>query len=433
MNSSLSRKKVLMLILSLSCLLPITLNINALEVTAAAEDIKIGFTWINGPTSSPELYDVGYNHAVEMGGQIEHRSYGWGDLTSNWQYLMEWKTTYLDTHPELASSVSIAVINSNTTNLPANITIERYTTPPAPDSNVTRFNDPFIIEQLQNFTDFVVSLIPDLQYISYGAEINDYFETFYDFESEYLTSSAMLDDYIDLCENMYDYIQNNYPNITVLTIFRNQRAEVDIKVIEEILPSFVNTCDVYAFSARIFTTPQGYLAQLTTSGIINRVQEFVDLCGDKKFAITNMYMISEARAGGGGLYQASFVSAFFQLTDEYSEKLEFLCWYTLFDYPPGYLQTIVNPYLEIHSTAGLLTLNGDPKPAYYQWINEMKARNRIPSYTTTWKIVVASLILAAIIAFITFTFVMEGLDFSKEKESDEPEVITFTKKKEKKK
>ena len=94
----------------------------------------------------------------------------------------------------------------------------------------------------------------------------------------------------------------------------------------------------------------------------------------------------------------------------------------IYDYPSGYLSLVYSPLLEPHSTAGLCTHAGDPKVAYFSWIEEMRAMGRLPNYLMPWKIGVGILILVAISGFLVYAYVMEGIQFRKELDKDKEEV-----------
>lgn len=396
--------------------------ISATQVEAADGPYpKIGFTWINGIVGASELIEPGYQKAVEIGAQLEHRDYRWGYLSSTIDPVYEWKKIFVERFEGLEASIAIGVIDDNYTSFPSGYNYSRYLTIPLPSANITRFNDPLIIEELKNTTDVILGDIGNFSYISFGNNINSFFETYFDYTSKNMTSTAMLSDYADLCEQMYDYVKANYPEVKVLTIFRNQIA-IDSFNIEGIIDWFNNSCDIYAMNGRIFTTEDGFLEYLTETEIIQRFKNFIDLTGTKKFAITNTFTISASSASGSEAYQANYIHTLFKLVNQYSDKMEFLCWYRFYDFPPGYLGMIYNPYLEAQRTSGLLTCNGDHKLGYFAWIEEMEALNRIPTYTTTWKTVVYSLSITVIGGFIIYAIVMEGIEFYNETKEPKEEI-----------
>ncbi len=379
---------------------------------AYGENVKIGFSWINGLVGATELTNIGYTKALEIGCQIEHREYRWDYLNLTLNQLYEWSEIYLKNYPQIESSLSMGVISGNTTALPITYNFTRYTslTP-----GLLRFNDTAIVEDLKNMTDSIMEVI-DLDYISFGSEINGFFETYYDYETKNLTNTVMLVDYVDLCEQMYDYVHAKYPSVKIFTVFRYQPTS-DIKKIEAIVNSFNDTCDFFGLSTRVFTNDFGLLASLNQTEVIGRFSSFANIT-DKNFAITNAYTISDSRAGGSEYYQANFVRYLFDVIELYENRLEFVCWYTVFDYPPGYLGMIFSPYLEAHATAGLFTTNGDPKMSYYAWLEEMQAAGRLEDHKMPWKIGVSALAVAAIIGFVVFASVMEGWDFKKQLDKD---------------
>ncbi len=404
-------KLCIIFVLSLM-IIPLFTDYSFSTVTAEpyGENVKIGFSWINGLVGASELIDPGYVRAVEMGAQIEHRDYRWDFLNLSFTSINEWKELYLNKHPTIEASIAVSVLYGNSTCLPFNIDFESYT---EITGTTLRFNDTSIVHELKLITDDIMAVL-DPTYISFGSEVNGFFETFYDYEEDNLTNTVMLEDYVDLCEQLYDYVKTNYPTVKVLTIFRYQPPE-DIKNIEKLQPYFTNCCDIFGVSARIFTDTYGYNSMLDEAGVLERYSSFANL-SSKKFAITNAYTISDSRAGGSEYYQESYVRYLFNVIKQYEAKLEFLCWYTIYDYPPGYLSTFVSPFLEVHATAGLLTHNGDLKRSYYAWIDEMLEMGRLPDYRLPWKKAVGSLTIIAVFGFMTYAYVMEGLQFRKEEE-----------------
>ncbi|NHJ39682.1 MAG: hypothetical protein FK731_06575 [Asgard group archaeon] len=381
-----------------------------------AEDVKIGFTAINGLIGASEMTDMGYAKAKEMGCQIEHREYRWDFLNLTLTPILEWDQLYLNRYPEFSKSLALSIISSNSSALPIDYNFQSYTNA---SEAIVRFNDTAVVEPLKKFANLLIGGM-ELDYVSFGNEINGFFETYFDYETETMNNTVMLMDYIDLCEQMYDFVKTNYSDTKVLTIFRYQ-PPIDLINIEAIISLFNNTCDIFAISSRIFTDNFGYLTQLDESGVLERYSSFANLTS-KKIAITNTYTISDSRAGSSEYYQASFVKHLFNFIELYDDKLEFVCWYSIFDYPPGYLSAYFSPFLEVHATAGLFTPTGDPKMSSFAWLDEMQAAGRLPNYWKTWKIAVGSLVIAAVIGFVIFVYVMEGLpEFKKKIEDEEKE------------
>jgi len=391
-------------------------------VESYGENVKIGFSMINGLNGATEFIDAGYQRAIEMGAQIEHRDYGWNHLNVTLTPLVEWQEFYLSKYPQLNSSLAINMIYSNTTTFAYPLDFTFYSTP---GEATIRFNDTAVVNSLRNLTIRIMEII-DLDYISYGTEINGIFESFFDYSSSIMTNTVMLDDYVDLCEQLYDFVKTNYSDTQVLSIFRYQ-APFDLKNIEPIIDNFDNACDIFGLSCRVFTNEIGGLAFLNESTVLEKFTNFTSLT-TKNFAITNIYTISDSRHGGSAAYQGEFVRYLFNVIENYENDLEFLCWYTVYDYPTGYLSMIYSPLLEPHSTAGLCTNNGDPKVAYFTWIEEMRAMGRLPNYLMPWKIGVGVTILVAISGFLVYAYVMEGIQFRKELDKDkveEPKEISF--------
>ena len=412
------KSQVAVSVIIISLILPIfaQFTTGAPVVESYGENVKIGFSMINGMNGATEFIDAGYQKAIEMGAQIEHRDYGWDHLNYTLTPIIEWQEFYLSKYPQLNTSLAINVIYSNTTTFAYPFNFTFYSTPAEAS---TRFNDTAVVNTLRNLTIDIMEII-DLDYISYGSEINGIFESFFNYSSSLMTNTVMLDDYVDLCEQLYDFVKTNYSDTQVLSIFRYQ-APFDLKNIEPIIDSFDNACDIYGISCRVFTNQIGGLAFLNESETLERFSNFTSLI-TKNFAITNIYTISDSRHGGSFAYQGEFVRYLFNVVENYENDLEFLCWYTIYDYPSGYLSLVYSPLLEPHSTAGLCTLAGDPKVAYFTWIEEMRAMGRLPNYYMPWKIGVGVLILVAISGFLVYAYVMEGIQFRKVTDEDKEEI-----------
>ncbi|MBK5112930.1 MAG: hypothetical protein KGD59_14580 [Candidatus Heimdallarchaeota archaeon] len=410
-------------------LLPIfaQFSVGTFETEAYGENVKIGFSMINGLNGATEFIDAGYQRALEMGAQIEHRDYGWDHLNYTLTPIIEWKEFYLSKYPQLNTSLAINVIYSNSTTFAYPFSFTSYNTP---GEAATRFNDTAVVNTLRNLTVDIMEII-DLDYISYGTEVNGFFESLFNYTDSSITNTVMLDDYIDLCEQLYEFVKTNYSDTQVLTIFRYQPV-FDIENIEPIISRFDNTCDIYGLSCRIFTDDIGRLAFLNETEVLERFTDFTSLTS-KNFAITNIYTISDSRHGGSPAYQGEFVRYLFNVIENYENDLEFICWYQIYDYPTGYLSLIYSPLLEPHSTAGLCTHNGDPKVSYYTWIEEMRAMGRLTNYLMPWKIGIGVTILIAISGFLVYAYVMEGIQFRKDLDKDKvveeeaPKEISFEK------
>lgn len=388
-----------------------------------AEDVKIGFTAINGLIGASEMTDMGYAKAKDMGCQLEHREYRWDFLNLTITPVLEWDQLYLDRYPEFSKSLALSIISGNSSALPIIYEFKSYTN----TSEATiRFNDTAVVNSLKEFTNSLITGL-ELDYISFGSEINGFFETYFDYETETMNNTAMLIDYIDLCEQMYDFVKINHTDTKVLTIFRYQPPS-DLINIESLIHLFNNTCDIFGISSRIFTDDLGYLNLLDELEVFKRYTSFTNLTS-KKIAITNTYTISDSRAGSSEYYQANFVRYLFNFIELYDDRVEFVCWYSIFDYPPGYLSAYFSPFLEVHATAGLFSPSGDPKMSYYAWIEEMQAAGRLQNYWKAWKIAVGSLVIAAVVGFMVFAYVMEGLpEFKKKLEGTEEETKEKTEK-----
>ncbi|NHK32849.1 MAG: hypothetical protein FK730_15990 [Asgard group archaeon] len=380
-----------------------------------AEDVKFGFTAINGLIGASEMTDMGYAKAKDIGCQLEHREYRWDFLNLTITPVLEWDQLYLDRYPEFSKSLALSVISSNSSALPIKYEFESYTN--ASEATI-RFNDTAVLNSLKKFSDVLITEL-ELDYISFGNEINGFFETYFDYESETMNNTVMLNDYIDLCEQMYNFVKLNHTETKVLTIFRYQ-PPIDIINIESMIHLFNDTCDIFGVSNRIFTDDFGYLSILDESGVLERYSSFTNLTS-KKIAITNTYTISDSRAGSSEYYQANFIRHLFNFIELYDDRVEFVCWYSIFDYPPGYLSAYYSPFLEVHATAGLFSPSGDQKMSYYAWIEEMQAAGRLQDYWKAWKIAVGSLVFAAVVGFMIFAFVMEDLPELKKRmaETDE--------------
>jgi hypothetical protein len=400
------------------------LYLNKVSVNGALQNnganTKIGFAWLNNPLGGSETAGFAYAKAVEMGGEIEHRDYSWRSLEATLGQLYEWDY-YLDANPEMNSSLAISVINNNVSAVPYDIDFYSYKETNLNDSALIRLNSSLIVERLQNYTDYAINQMSSLSYISFGTEINVYFETLLE-----ENSTVMLEDYADLYAKMYEYITTNYTSLRVMVDFRYQLPS-DYHTTEAVIDYFKDSVDLFGMSAKIMTTEAETLMPLVNDAIYQRVLNFTSLIGTKPFAITNIYTISDILQGSSESYQASYVSSALDLVARFDDELEFLCWFTLYDYPPGYLGMIINPIYEPQRTAGLVSHTGEVKKAYFVWINKMRALGRIPDFYAPWKITISSIALAGIVGFVGYVCIAEFYPKIKERRSQEPvpKEITF--------
>ena len=422
----LQKSKTLRFTLIVAILIPISfvsINVQA-DHQLQGSYTKIGFTWVNSVGGVSELAAMGYAKAAEMGCQIEHRDYSWLLLDQSYIQVYEWIQVFMAEFPEMDVSMTIATIMGGFLTIPGNYSIEPYS---EINENVTRINDPRLVSGLKLFTDFMINITGlRMDYLSFGSEINSFFSQFYNYTTKSFDNTVMLDDYADLCEQMYDYVKANHSGIDVLTIYRLQ-TEYDIDLVNSMLDYFDSACDIVGFSTRVFTNNYGYLDQLSYETLENRFTSLASNAYPKKIAITNTYVISDKRAGGSETYQALYVKNLFGVMDVLGDDLEFACWYRVFDFPPGYLGMLVNPYLEVHATAGLLNAAGQSKYAYHIWMEEMSVRGRIPTYYAPWKIAIGAVGLTVVTGFLVFVFVMEGIDSYKDMINEEklPKDPTF--------
>ena len=397
------------------------------ELSTNGPNTKFGISWVNTVGAVQELDVLGYQKASEMAVTVEHRDYSWDSAITSEYSIKQWTQIYLRQYPQIEASMTIAPIFIEQVTL--RVKDEQFT-PYTSQSNLTavlRFNDTRVVTNLKGTFDILYNVWTKekIKYISFGNEINAFFRHYYNDSTSSFTDTQMLEDYSDLCIQMYDYIKDNYSSVRVQTIFRYQLPK-ELEVISALIDYFDDACDLFAISPRIFITNLGEIAQLSYQEIEDRVLAFKSLIGLKKLAVINVFTISEAKANGSGFYQAQLVADLFELARNIGDDLELLTWYRLFDFPPGYV-SIIDPGLESLSTAGLLTFNGDAKLSYFAWIDAMKLLGRIPESLPIATLVISIIILCLIGGFILFVVSIElnkVLKKSTEKE-DEPQTITL--------
>ncbi|MHA1441532.1 MAG: hypothetical protein ACTSPK_06705, partial [Candidatus Heimdallarchaeota archaeon] len=314
------KSKTLRFTLIVAILIPISfisVNVQA-DHQLQGSYTKIGFTWINSVAGVSELARMGYAKAADMGCQIEHRDYSWLLLNQNYIQVYEWVQVFLAEFPDMDVSMTIATIMGGFLTIPGNYSIEPYS---EINENVTRINDPRLVSGLKLFTDFMINITGlRMDYISFGSEINTFFTQFYNYTSNSFDNTVMLEDYADLCEQMYDYVKANHSDIDVLTIYRFQSV-YDIEVVNSMLSYFDSACDIVGLSTRVFTNNFGYLDKLSYDDLEERFKSIALTAYPKKIAITNTYVISDKRAGGSETYQALYVRNLFGVMDVLGDDL----------------------------------------------------------------------------------------------------------------
>lgn len=329
----------------------------------------IGFCWVSAPLSDMALFEEGFAAASAMGCEIEHRQYNWDEIekdktTYDWTAVNQWYTTCV--RYEIVPSIALCPLNSNSMrrNFPK-------------DLEGKPFDDPEVIFRLQKFTELLLQKYPEIAYVSFGNEINYYLKSHEDEVAPYLR----------MCLKMYQYVKENYPRVRVLVIFGFTGMS---KREEDMISQFLPACDVLGISSYhvsvSLTTGEPRLTEEEMRAVLKYC---ITLCGGKRFAIVETAAFSYPDPA----YQARYVHVFFDIIREYENDMEFACWFLTYDWYPGTL-TMIDPFLEQFSSAGLLETDGTPKLSYYAWMEEMSQYKGVsgPSRITAFCLVVVILL-----------------------------------------
>lgn len=307
----------------------------------------VGFCWASTPLSDLTLFEEGIVTAHHLGCEIEHRQYNWNQIEKdkgvyNWNDIDNWYHTCLKY--EIVPSLAVCPVNSNSQM--RNIPLDLQGKP---------FNDPDVILRLTQFTQILLDKYPEIEYVSFGNEINYYLRSHPDDVLPYL----------ELCHHMYAYMKENYPNVPVLVIFGFTGM---IKEEEEMISHFLPACDLVGISTyhACISLESVTPPRLTDQEMREGLEYCINLCSGKRFCIVETCAFSYPDPA----YQVKYIHVFFDVIRDYSQDMEFACWLGTYDGYPGTL-TMMDPFLEQFNTAGLLTPDGTPKASYYAWMEEM--------------------------------------------------------------
>lgn len=309
----------------------------------------VGFCWVSNPLSDLTALDEGFAVAHYLGCQMEHRQYNWNEIEKDknqytWNTVDQWYTTCIKYN--IVPSLAVCPLNSN-----------------SPEKNFPQdlrgkpLDDPDVVVRLQQFTDILLNRYPALLYVSFGNEINYYLRGHWDEVQQYQ----------NLCYRLYQYVKENYPQVTVLVIHGFTGME---KREEDLVQQFLPACDIVGISVYHACIDVSSVSppQLTDKEMRKGLTHCINLCNGKRFSIVETCAFSYPDPQ----YQAQYIHVFFDIIKEYRNKMEFACWFSTYDWYPGTL-TMMNPFLEQFNTSGLLEPDGTPKPAYYAWMEEMSS------------------------------------------------------------
>lgn len=312
----------------------------------------IGFCWITPPFHDHNFEEVGFARAAEMGCSIEHRQMNWADLErihrdplsidfgplESWYRLCE--------RYGMKKSISLCLVNSNTNapSVPAGLEYESL-------------NDSGLVEGFCNFLDAVMERFPDIDYVSFGNEINYHFEGRPD----------EVDEYVDFCRRVGMHFKSRH-DAKVMTIFGFTGISESGRGMVKLFLPFSDLMGISSYDLSLHNMSQ---SQISSDRFADVIDGYVDLLDGKRFAIVEMAAFSSPGVGGSPGYQSRGVRNFFGLCERYRDRMDFACWFSLYDAAPGLLATFA-PFLETFSSAGLLSPGGMPKPSYYEWEDQIQ-------------------------------------------------------------
>jgi len=323
---------------------------------------KLGL-WINPRNADMKYYDEALEHAKEARIQVAHLYAQWGLIEkSSGEY--DWKIPdYILGKFKKNGFEAVAVI-------PIIFTSKLDVMPE--DMTFKSFSDPAFVERFVQFTETFMERYKDtVKYLVIGNEIDIYLYQHPDQASDF----GVL---VEAVANAND--------VPVGT-------EVAIHSVVQ------NTCESLAQKALagdiVFYTFYPMGGNFSFGGDPQKVDEYFaamfDLAGDRKIGVVETSWSSSQSLESSEDMQAAYVREVFRILKENKSRIEFLLWITLHDSTPEecrkaaefFVTGVADEILDDIETMarfsdfmcfiGLRRTDGTPKPAWYQWMEEVEA------------------------------------------------------------
>lgn len=318
------------------------------KATSPTDEPLIGFSGATSALMEQRFRPEILQRMDELGARLEHQYGSWSRIENdkgryNWQPIDQWYADSLKSN--LKTSIYIGPIDMNP---PASM--------PA-DLIGKKFDDPIVLKRFKLFLDKFMDRYPEINYLGLGNEVNTYFRL----------RPAEADSYLRFLRIATKYIRGRYPRVRVYAIIMAS----DLKSADIVFARRVRRAtDLIAFT---YYKPVFYAlnkGKLPIKTIARDFKTFADIAGGEKFIITETAMVSSEFAGGSPDYQVWYLRQMFRMINKYRNRIEFFCWFLLYDWPPGGISQ-AHPTWEIFSSLGLFESDGTPKASYYAWKEEI--------------------------------------------------------------
>jgi hypothetical protein len=320
---------------------------------------------VNGDGFNPTAYQEALALARKSGVQVSHYYFHWGDIEKepgiyDWtvpDYIVE-----ANALEDLELSIVISVIHTSVRGR-------------IPDDLVgLAFDDPLFVERLSSFFAAVAERYEgQLDYLSVGNEVNNYFASRRDEIPAYITA-------FDETRNAIRAVN---PDLPVGIIFAYHDAETldAIDIVQQL-----NRGDYIAYTMYLYN--EGFHFRRDPAEIGEYLDRMVALAGDTPVVITETGWSTATLLEGSEEGQAEYTRQLFAALDERRDKIGFVSWFALHDPKPEscaediylFFEPGTEPageFMEAFETFicyfGLRQSGGAPKEAWDVWVEEAEA------------------------------------------------------------
>lgn len=329
-------------------------------VTPSLTTGKLGL-WINPKDADMQYYDEALSQAREAHIQVAHLYVQWGMVEkSRGKYDWAVPDYILGKFDDYGFEPVVVIPIIFTTKLDVM----------PQDVSFTRFSDPAFVERFVQFTRTLTKRYPQIQYLIVGNEIDVYL----------CTHPDAVEDFGRLVEAVADAC-----TITVGT-------EV---AIHSVVQTHCETLIQKALTGdMVFYTFYPMSGEFSFAGDPQKTETYFDamenLAKGRKIAVVETSWSSSPSLESSEEKQAEYVRELFSILKERREKIEFLMWITLHDSTPeecrksaeffvkgvqdDVLQNteVMNRFSAFMCFLGLRQVDGTPKKAWYEWMEQVK-------------------------------------------------------------
>jgi hypothetical protein len=249
--------------------------------------------------------------AKESGVQVIHIYQNWAAIERQpGQYSWEWQDYLMDLYRYEGFEVSLVFDIIHTT--------VRGDTPP--DLEGLPFDDPKFIQRFTEFTLAFLDRYPgQVQYLSIGNEVNDYFVNHRD----------EVDAYRAFFLAVKKAIAPQHPDVMVSMTYAYHDAESQdsLDIIEQL-----NFGDFQPYTLYIYS--DGFRFDRDVGELGGYIERMLAFAGEKPIAIVELGWSTSPSLGASQSDQAAFIQEVFRLLPQYRSQIIYLTWFSLHDGEP---------------------------------------------------------------------------------------------------